>query len=174
MLANLVRELDDHDLSVLHTGNTQNGLVGVACVNPLHKFFSRPAPAVNGHLLQTDTFTMYQLLCHVNVPVPADTCLTRTADRAILDSVPGMKRTVAITITYYENFNDFGTPLSVRYHRTSFYLQFPTRKRKRRPFLTQRTLGELGRVCKRRRFILRIPLFYSCTLYYIAELCVLK
>ena len=59
---------------------------------------------------------MYQLLCHVNVPVPADTCLTRTADRAILDFVPGMKRTVVmITIQYYDNFNDFGTPLSVRY-----------------------------------------------------------
>ena len=41
MLTNLVRELDDHDLSVLHTRNTQNGLVGVACVNPLHKKFSR-------------------------------------------------------------------------------------------------------------------------------------
>ena len=41
MLANLVRELDDHDLSVLHTRNTQNGLVGVACVNPLHKKISR-------------------------------------------------------------------------------------------------------------------------------------
>ena len=37
MLTNLVRELDDHDLSVLHTRNTQNGLVGVVCVNPLHK-----------------------------------------------------------------------------------------------------------------------------------------
>ena len=36
MLTNhLVRDLDDHDLSVLHTRNTQNGLVGVACVNPL-------------------------------------------------------------------------------------------------------------------------------------------
>ena len=40
MLANLVRELDDHDLSVLHTRNTQNGLVGVACENPLHKKIS--------------------------------------------------------------------------------------------------------------------------------------
>ena len=40
MLTNLVRELDDHDLSVLHTRNTQNGLVGVACVNPLHKKIS--------------------------------------------------------------------------------------------------------------------------------------
>ena len=57
---------------------------------------------------------MYQLLCHVNVPVPADTCLTRTADRAILDFVPGMKRTVVITVKYYY-FNDFGTPISVRY-----------------------------------------------------------
>ena len=44
MLTNLVRELDDHDLSVLHTRNTQNGLVGVACVNPLHKKISRPGP----------------------------------------------------------------------------------------------------------------------------------
>ena len=42
MLTNLVREFDDHDLSVLHTRNTQNGLVGVACVNPLHKKISRP------------------------------------------------------------------------------------------------------------------------------------
>ena len=58
---------------------------------------------------------MYQLLFYVNVPVPADTCLTRTADRAILDCVPGMKRTVVITIKYYDNFNDFGTALSVRY-----------------------------------------------------------
>ena len=58
---------------------------------------------------------MYQLLCHVNVHVPADTCLTRTADRAILDFVPGMKRTVVITVKYYDNFNDFGTPISVRY-----------------------------------------------------------
>ena len=41
MLTNhLVRDLDDHDLSVLHTRNTQNGLVGVACVNPLHKKIS--------------------------------------------------------------------------------------------------------------------------------------
>ena len=37
MLTNLVRDLDDHDLSVLHNRNTQNGLVGVACVNPLQK-----------------------------------------------------------------------------------------------------------------------------------------
>ena len=58
---------------------------------------------------------MYQLLCHVNVPVPADTCLARTADRAILDFVPGMKRTVVITLKYYDNFNDFGTHISVRY-----------------------------------------------------------
>ena len=39
MLTNLVRDLDDHDLSILHTQNTQNGLVGVACVNPLKKCF---------------------------------------------------------------------------------------------------------------------------------------
>ena len=58
---------------------------------------------------------MYQLLCHVNVPVPADTCLTRTADRAILDCVPGIKPTVVITVKYYDNFTDFGTPISVRY-----------------------------------------------------------
>ena len=43
MLTNhLVRDLDDHDLSVLHTRNTQNGLVGMACVNPVHKKISRP------------------------------------------------------------------------------------------------------------------------------------
>ena len=47
MLTNLVRELDDHDLSVLHTRNTQNGLVGVACVNPLHKIFSPTVKIVN-------------------------------------------------------------------------------------------------------------------------------
>ena len=45
MLTNLVRELDDHDLSVLHTRNTQNGSVGVACVNPLHKKISPPGHA---------------------------------------------------------------------------------------------------------------------------------
>ena len=39
MLTNLVRDIDDHDLSVLHTRNTQNGIVGVACVNPLQKQF---------------------------------------------------------------------------------------------------------------------------------------
>ena len=44
--------------------------------------------------------TMYQLLCYVNVPAPADTCLTRTADRAILDVVPVMKRTVVFIIKY--------------------------------------------------------------------------
>ena len=85
---------------------------------------------------------MYQLLCHVNVPVPADTCLTRTADRAILDFVPGMKRTVVITVKYYDNFNDFGTPRRLYRYGTSFYLQFPTGKRTRRPFLMQRTLGD--------------------------------
>ena len=52
---------------------------------------------------------MYQLLCHVNVHVPADTCLTRKVDRAILDIVPGMKQTVVITIKYYDNLKDFGT-----------------------------------------------------------------
>ena len=51
MLTNhLVRDLDDHDLSVLHTRNTQNGLVGVACVNPLHKKISRPARLVEFRL----------------------------------------------------------------------------------------------------------------------------
>ena len=88
---------------------------------------------------------MYQLLCHVNVPVPADTCLTRTADRAILDFVPGMKRTVlVITIKYCDNFNDFGTPLSVRY---LVLFTIPNREAETAAFLTQRTLGELGRVC---------------------------
>ena len=46
MLTNLVRDLDDHDLSVLHTRNTQNGLVGVACVNPIQKkIAARTEPA---------------------------------------------------------------------------------------------------------------------------------
>ena len=47
MLTNLVRDLDDHDLSVLHTRNTQNGLVDVACVNPLQQQNSRPATHVD-------------------------------------------------------------------------------------------------------------------------------
>ena len=120
---------------------------------------------------------MYQLLCHVNVPAPADTCLTRTADSAILDFVPVMKRTVVITIKYFDNIKEFGT-IQVR-DRYRYVIHFiynfqPGSDGKRRPFLTQMTLGELGRVRNRRRFILRIILFYSCTLYYIAELCVLK
>ena len=49
-LVNLVRDLDDHDLSVLHTQNTQNGLVGVACVNPLPKKFRARA----GHAARMD------------------------------------------------------------------------------------------------------------------------
>ena len=125
---------------------------------------------------------MYQLLYHVNVPAPADTCLTRTADRAILDFVPDMKRTVVITIKYYDNFKDFGTiPVRdrYRYQVIHFIYNFQPgidgkRTWKRWLFLTQRTLGELGRVRNRRRFILRITLFYYCTLYYIAELFVLK
>ena len=74
---------------------------------------------------------MYQLFCHVNVPVPADTCLTRTADRAILDFVPDMKRTVVITIKYYDNFKDLRTIPVPGY---TFYLQFPTGYPKRPPF----------------------------------------
>ena len=54
MLTNLVRELDDHDLSVLHTRNTQNGLVGEACVNPLHKKISPPGGLRCSTLLQLD------------------------------------------------------------------------------------------------------------------------
>ena len=68
---------------------------------------------------------MYQLLCHVNVPAPADTCLTRTADRAILDSVPVMKRTVVITISDAEtvaisNANDVGR-IGTRAPQATFY-----------------------------------------------------
>ena len=37
-------------LVLVHTRNTQNGLVGVACVNPLHKKISPPAGR-QGHLL---------------------------------------------------------------------------------------------------------------------------
>ena len=125
---------------------------------------------------------MYQLLYHVNVPVPADTCLTRTAVRAILDFVPDMKRTVVTTIKYYDNFKDFGTiPVRDRYRYQVIHFIYNLqpgidgkRTWKRWLFLTQRTLGELGRVRNRRRFILRITLFYYCTLYYIAELFVLK
>ena len=51
MLTNLVRDLDDHDLSILHSQNTQNGLVGVACVNPLQKQISHPGSAA-GRLRQ--------------------------------------------------------------------------------------------------------------------------
>ena len=52
MLTNhLVRELDDHDLSVLHTRNTQNWLVGVACVNPLHKKISRAVHESTTHVV---------------------------------------------------------------------------------------------------------------------------
>ena len=78
---------------------------------------------------------MYQLLCHVNVHVPADTCLMRTADMAILDFVPDKEQTVVITIKYYDNFKDLGTIPVPGY---TFYLQFPTRKRKRQPFFGQR------------------------------------
>ena len=63
-----------------------------------------------------------------------------------------MKRTVVITVLF----------------------TIPNREAEMAAILTQRTLGELGRVCNRRRFILRIPLFYSCTLYHIAELLCFK
>ena len=48
MLTNLVRDLEDHDLLILHTQNTQNGLVGVACVNPLQKKFRDPLTPCDG------------------------------------------------------------------------------------------------------------------------------
>ena len=116
-------------------------------------------PCCYGHLLQPDTFTMYQLLCHVNVSAPADTCLTRTADRAILDFVPVMKWTVVITIKYYDNFKEFGTiPVRDRYRYQVIHIIYNfqpgidgKRTRKRWLLLTQRTLGELGRVRNRRR-----------------------
>ena len=55
MLTNLVRDIDDHDLSVLHTRNTQNGLVDVACVNPLPKKISHPAHCARAtHLASRD------------------------------------------------------------------------------------------------------------------------
>ena len=58
MLTNLVRDLDDHDLSVLHTRNTQNGLVGVDCVNHFTKKFAAGAAvaAPSGHLLLGPSF----------------------------------------------------------------------------------------------------------------------
>ena len=51
----------------------------------------------------------------------------RTADRAILDFVPVMKRTVVITIKYYDNFKEFGTIPVAGY---TFYLQFPAGNRR--------------------------------------------
>ena len=84
---------------------------------------------------------MYQLLCHVNVPVPADTCLTRTADRAIIDFVPGMKRTVVITVKYYDNFNDFGTPISVRY---LVLFTIPNREAETAAIFTAKDVGRTG------------------------------
>ena len=120
---------------------------------------------------------MYQLLCHVNVPAPADTCLTRTADRAILDFVPVMKRTVVITIIYFDNFKEFGTiPVRdrYRYQVKHFIYNFQPgsdgkRTRKRRPFLTQMTLDEIGRVRKTFYFA-----NHYCTLvpYIILQNCV--
>ena len=85
-----------------------------------------------------------------------------------------MKRTVVITIKYYDNFKEFGTiPVRdrYRYQVIHFIYNFQPgidgeRTRKRWLFLTQKRLGELGRVRNRRRFILRITLFYSCILYY--------
>ena len=84
---------------------------------------------------------MYQLLCHVNVPVPADTCLTRTADRAIFDFVPGMKRTVVITVKYYDNFNDFGTPISVRY---LVLFTIPNREAETAAIFNEKDVGRTG------------------------------
>ena len=84
---------------------------------------------------------MYQLLFHVNVPVPADTCLTQTADRAILDFVPGLKRTVVITIKYYDNFNDFGTPISVRY---LVLFTIPNREAETAAIFTAKDVGRTG------------------------------
>ena len=124
---------------------------------------------------------MYQLLCHVNVPVPADTWLTRTADtgQGNFRLCPCYEADSGIHYKIlHDNFNEFGTiPVRnrYRYQVVHFIYNFQPgsdgkRTRKRRPFLRQRTLGELGRVRNRWRFILRITLFYSCTLYYIAEL----
>ena len=72
MLTNLVRELDDHDLSVLHTRNTQNGLVGVACVNPLHKKMSHAGRA--WHIFEPILIAMaerltYRRFLQLDVPV---------------------------------------------------------------------------------------------------------
>ena len=82
-----------------------------------------------------------------------------------------MKRTVVITVKYYDNFNDFGTPISVRY---LVLFTIPNREAETAAIFKAKTLVELGRVCNKRRFILRIALFYSSTLYYIAELLCFK
>ena len=121
---------------------------------------------------------MYQLRCHVNVPAPADTCLTRTADRAILDSVPVMKRTVVITITYFDNFKEFGTiPVRdrYRYQVIHFIYNFQPgsdgkRTRKRRPFFNANDVGRTG---PRAQDVLFLESLY-CTLvpYIILQNCV--
>ena len=122
---------------------------------------------------------MYQLLCHVNVPAPADTCLTRTADRAILDFVPVMKRTVDITIQYYDNFKEFGTiPVRDRYRYQvihQFYLQFPTGKRREADAETAAIFNanDVGRTGPRAQDVLfRESLYCTLVPYIILQNCV--
>ena len=52
-----------------------------------------------------------------------------------------MKRTVVITITYYDNFNDFGTPLSVRY---LVLFTIPNREAEKAAIVKAKDVGRTG------------------------------
>ena len=52
-----------------------------------------------------------------------------------------MKRTVVITIKYYDNFNDFGTPLSVRY---LVLFTIPNREAETAAIFTAKDVGRTG------------------------------
>ena len=115
---------------------------------------------------------MYQLICHVNVPVPADTCLTRTADRAILDFVPGMKRTVVITVKYYDNSNAFGTPISVRY---LVLFTIPIREAETAAIFNAKDVGRTGPHVQKGDDLFCESLYFTLVPYIILQnFCVLK
>ena len=82
-----------------------------------------------------------------------------------------MKRTIVITIKYYDNFNDFETPLSVRY---LVLFTIPNREAETAAIFNANDVGRTGPRVQQATTYFANPLFYSCTLYYIAELCVLK
>ena len=49
-----------------------------------------------------------------------------------------MKRTVVITVQYYDNFNDFGTPISVRY---LVLFTIPNREAETAPIFNAKDIG---------------------------------